>query len=120
MPVTLTVLTFDAAEPTRLAQFWADLLGWTRTEVRGEVAVLPPGDAANGTPYLLFLPVPEPRTAKNRCHPDLHTTDLDAEVIRAVALGARQLDGHEQTSRWAVLADPEGNEFCIVEPPAPL
>lgn len=117
MPLNLRVLTFDAVDPARLAQFWAEVLDWTATVVRDEVAVLPPGDADSGTPYLLFLPVPEAKGAKNRCHPDLHTTDLDAEAERVVAIGAIELARHREHSRWAVFADPEGNEFCIVEPP---
>lgn len=107
-------LTFDARDPERIAAWWADLLGWA-TEPGpdpGEIRVVPPnGDMVP----LMFLAVPEKKRAKNRFHLDLHTEALDEDVTRAVALGAVELARHRETSRWAVLQDPEGNEFCIVE-----
>ncbi len=70
-------------------------------------------------PRLLFLTVPESKTAKNRCHPDFHTPHMDDEVARAVALGAVETARHHEESRWVVLEDPDGNEFCIVEDDEP-
>lgn len=110
----LGAVTFDANDPPALAGFWAGLLRGDVVDVRGEVAVRLPG--ASDGPIMLFLPVPEGKVAKNRTHPDLHTDDLDAEVERAIALGATEIDRQVQTSRWVVLQDPEGNEFCIVHP----
>jgi hypothetical protein len=117
MTLALGALTFDATSPAVLAQFWAELLGreWRFGRVLPDVAVV---DGAPGWPALLFLPVPEPKTAKNRCHPDLHTADLPAAVARALSLGAREMERHQNPSEWVVLADPEGNEFCIVHDPS--
>lgn len=115
MSLKFRVVTFDAHDPPALANFWAAALGWMVEDVRGEVAVVPaaedPWDVT-----MLFLPVPEDKAAKNRCHPDLHTDDLDREVTRVVSLGATLTARHTDLSQWAVLHDPEGNEFCIVQP----
>ena len=113
----LGALTFDAADPQRLGAFWAAVLGRQARAGRAlpEAVVL---DATDAEPTWLFLPVPEPKTAKNRFHPDLHTPDLDVEVARVTALGATVLARHDEAGRWVVLADPEGNEFCLVEHPA--
>jgi predicted enzyme related to lactoylglutathione lyase len=112
--LTLGALTFDAADPARLGAFWAGVLGRPARpgRVLPDVTVI---DAVDDGPNWLFLPVPEPKTAKNRFHPDLHTPDLDAEVARVTALGASVLARHDEAGRWVVLADPEGNEFCLVE-----
>jgi predicted enzyme related to lactoylglutathione lyase len=115
MSLSLRVITFDAHDPPVLARFWAGALGWMVQDVRGEVAVQPSAEDPWDV-HLLFLAVPEGKTAKNRCHPDLHTDDLDREVHRLVALGATEISRHADVSRWAVLNDPEGNEFCIVQP----
>ena len=109
----LATLTFDAVDPIGLASFWGDLL-------RGEVVAGHDGDERlvripDSTTTMLFMPVARPTDGKNRCHPDLHTPDHDADVARATALGAMVLDEHRETSRWTILLDPEGNEFCIVE-----
>lgn len=117
MSLALRVITFDARHPRRLAEFWAAALGWLVEDVRGEVAVEPPADLPWDV-HLLFLAVPEGKQAKNRCHPDLHTDDLDREVERLTGLGATLQSRHAEFSRWAVMHDPEGNEFCIVQPGA--
>ena len=114
MPLDLRAVTFDAADASTLADFWAGLLGWEKVIVRDEVCVRDADDPTK--PVLLFLPVPEGKTAKNRTHPDLHTDDVDADVARAVDLGATVTAWHQEQSRWAVLQDPEGNEFCIIQP----
>jgi hypothetical protein len=113
----LGALSFDAGDPATLAAFWSALLEreWRFGRVLPDVAVV---DGADGWPALLFLPVPEPKTAKNRCHPDLHAGDLEVAVARALALGARELARHRHPTEWAVLTDPEGNEFCIVHDPS--
>jgi predicted enzyme related to lactoylglutathione lyase len=110
----LGALTFDAGNPGELASFWAALLGRTARPGRTipGVWVVEP---RHEEPVPLFLPVPEPKSAKNRCHPDLHTAQLDADVARAVGLGATAGATHDEAGRWVVLADPEGNEFCLVQ-----
>ncbi|TVZ04180.1 VOC family protein [Trebonia kvetii] len=110
-------ITFDAQDPHALADFWAALL---EREIRpgdmpqdDSVLVVP----TPGQPGLLFLRVPEGKTAKNRIHFDLWPTSTgrDEQIARATALGAMVLDDRRQPNGkgWAVFADPEGNEFCI-------
>lgn len=113
-------LTVDAADPARLAAFWAGLLGWTvhvGTEGEadeGEVWIEAPGPGSG--PDILFLPSTDPRQGKNRLHLDLRPDDRDAQVERAVELGAARVDiGQSGEESWVVLADPEGNEFCILQ-----
>lgn len=115
--IELYTLGFDAADPVALARFWSGLLGWDTDEPDddGEVVVSPPAGSPPGTLALLFVPVPEGKTAKNRLHLDLRPDDQAAAVARAEALGAHRIDiGQGEDVSWVVLADPEGNEFCIL------
>lgn len=104
----------DALEPATLAHWWADALGW--------VVVSPVGDdepeirsSPDSLPGLLFVRVPEAKTLKNRLHLDFRPDDQDAEVERLLALGATRSDvGQTSNVSWVVLADPEGNEFCVL------
>ncbi|MGH3248454.1 MAG: VOC family protein, partial [Trebonia sp.] len=110
-------ITFDERDPDALAAFWAALL---EREIRpGD---MPQDDSvlvgpAAGQPGLLFLRVPEGKTAKNRIHFDLWPTSAtrDEHVERATGLGAVALDDRRRAdgTGWVVFADPEGNEFCI-------
>ena len=108
----------DAADPRALAAWWSELLGWRITdEDDDEVVIEPPaGSEADGvSPDILFAKVPEAKAVKNRLHIDLRPDDQDAEVARAEAMGARRVDvGQADDVTWVVLADPEGNEFCIL------
>ena len=108
----------DSTEPGPIAHWWAELLGWRITfEDADEVVLEPPaGSLEDGVvPDLLFLKVPEPKTVKDRLHIDLRPDDQAAEVARAEALGARRVDvGQSEDDSWVVLADPDGNEFCIL------
>jgi len=118
MTSRLDALCFDANDPLRLACFWADALQWeVHEETEGDVALVP----TDGTRFrLLFLPVPEKKAAKNRIHLDLTTTshdDQEEAVRRLLDLGARHIDiGQGRDEPHVVLADPEGNELCIIEP----
>ena len=109
-------VAIDCADPPALVRFWSALLG-------GEMELYHDGDARlrpPGGPVLDFFRVPEPKSVKNRLHLDLRTTDLDAAVEQAVALGATKADEVYVGSGWQVLRDPEGNEFCLLKPaPAP-
>ena len=104
----------DALEPATLAHWWADALGW--------VVVSPSGDdepeirsGPDSLPGLLFVRVPEGKTLKNRLHLDFRPDDQDAEVARLLELGATRSDvGQTSDVSWVVLADPEGNEFCVL------
>jgi len=103
----------DAGDPKRLAQWWAEALGWQIVfEAPGEVAVAKDDKTYPG---LVFVPVPEAKTVKNRLHLDLAPDDRDAEVERLEQLGATRVDvGQSAETTWIVLADPEGNEFCVL------
>ena len=112
----LVTLCFDANDPLRLARFWAATLHWDIYDETDEEISLVPTD---GTRFLfLFLPVPEPKTGKNRIHLDLvsESPEHQSEMVdRLIALGARRVDiGQSSDVDHVVLADPEGNEFCVV------
>jgi hypothetical protein len=109
-----TELVVDCADPERLAEFWMAVLGWQRTG-RYEQAVEIAGSPGPGT-SLTFIPVPEAKTVKNRLHIDLNPVGCEQkqEVERLIALGARRVDIGQGDKSWVVLADPEGNEFCVL------
>jgi predicted enzyme related to lactoylglutathione lyase len=122
MPTRLVHLVVDAAEPARLARFWAAALRWeVAAEESDEVDVWPAGFSYPDPAALplVFVPAPEPKAGKNRVHLDLATESLAhqaAEVRRLLALGAVPADIGQGDVPWTVLADPEGNEFCVLEP----
>ena len=111
-------LSIDTTEPARLASFWESALGWRRTYERDDEVVLEPpaGSQEDGVvPDLLFLRVPEEKAGKNRLHLDLRPLDQAAEVARLEQLGARRADvGQGPDVSWVVMADPDGNEFCVL------
>ncbi|HLL65613.1 MAG TPA: VOC family protein [Micromonosporaceae bacterium] len=103
----------DATDPARLARWWAEVLDY-RVLHEGPDEVVIARDE-HTFPGLIFVPVPEPKTGKNRLHIDLNPDDRDAEVERLVNMGARHVDvGQDDKAAWVVLADPEGNEFCVL------
>ena len=118
MAIRIQSTAIDARDPAALGRFWADVLGWRITEEEpDEVALEPPaGSPEDGVvPDLLFLAVPEEKARKNRLHLDLRPEDQAAEVARIEALGATRVDiGQGPDVTWVVLADPEGNEFCVL------
>jgi predicted enzyme related to lactoylglutathione lyase len=119
MPTRLTHVVVDAADPPALARWWADALGWAVTqEEPSEVVVEPPG--GDGFPLVLGPPIADPKVGKNRVHLDLRSASADeqaATVARLTGAGARHADiGQGDEVPWVVLADPEGNEFCVLEP----
>jgi predicted enzyme related to lactoylglutathione lyase len=118
MTIRVQCLAIDADDPEKLARFWAEVLGWRRThESDEEIVIEPPaGSPEDGVaPDLIFLKVPEPKTTKNRLHLDLRPQDQAAEVERIEALGAQRVSvGQGSEATWVVLADPEGNEFCVL------
>ena len=103
----------DARDPQALAEWWRAALGWVYvSEASDEPEIRPSPDRLPG---LLFVAVGEEKTAKNRLHLDLRPDDRDAEVERLLALGATRVDvGQGDSVSWVVLADPEGNEFCVL------
>jgi predicted enzyme related to lactoylglutathione lyase len=115
MAVRMYHLAVDAHDLPLLARFWSAVLDWqVLFEDEDEIVI---GADETALPGMCFLPVPERKTAKNRLHIDLTPDDQDAEVARIIALGARRLDvGQGPDATWVVLADPEGNEFCVLRP----
>jgi predicted enzyme related to lactoylglutathione lyase len=107
------VTVLDCKDPEALAPFWAEALGYKRVASAGQYVVLGTGDRTQHE--LLLQGVEEPKTAKNRMHIDIKATDVDGEVQRLLALGATRLSDavEEWGERWVVMADPEGNEFCV-------
>jgi predicted enzyme related to lactoylglutathione lyase len=121
MPTRLVHLVLDASDPPKLARFWAAALGWEMEEEGGEVGVCPAGyDYPDPVALpVMFGPVPESKAGKNRVHLDLATESAEhqsALVARLRSLGAQPADVGQGDVAWAVLADPEGNEFCVLEP----
>ena len=112
MALNVEMVTFDCGDPGKLAGWWAEQFGGeTRELIAGEfVAVFRPDG-----PRLGFQKVPDPTPGKNRVHLDFSAADVDAEVSRLVAAGASEVGRHRfsENFRWVVLADPEGNAFCI-------
>jgi hypothetical protein len=102
----------DARDPGALGQWWRDALGWVVVNDDPEEYEIRP--TADRLPGLLFVRVDAPKTAKNRLHLDFRPDDRDAEVARLVELGATRADIGQGDQSWVVLADPEGNEFCIL------
>lgn len=111
------VATLDCADPQRLAGFWAQALRYQAGAYHHPYLVL--YDPSRNSPELVLQKVPEPKQGKNRMHLDLFGPDIDAEARRMEALGARRISAQPVSGptgdRWIVMADPEGNEFCVCE-----
>ena len=118
MTSRLVALCFGANDPLRLARFWAEALHWeVGGEADDEIGLVP----TDGTRFrILFLAIPEQKAGKNRIHLDLTSTSIEEQretVERLVEHGARHIDiGQGPDADHVVLADPEGNELCIIEP----
>ena len=113
MACRFTELVIDASDPPKVAEFWCRVLDYEVSDTSDEeVQIKGPGPG----PTLLFAKVPEPKQVKNRLHIDLNPTDRsqEEEVERLLALGARHADVGQKDVDWVVLADPEGNEFCML------
>lgn len=109
----------DCAEPLALAGWWAEVLGWTVNAEDGPdfVSIEDPSPGGPVRQEILFARVPEAKTVKNRLHLDLRPaddTDQATELQRLLDLGARHADVGQGEQTWHVLADPEGNEFCLL------
>jgi hypothetical protein len=118
MSLRIQSLCIDTTDPAGLATFWEQALGWRRTyEEPDEVVLEPPeGSREDGmVPDLLFLKVPDTKEVKNRLHIDLRPEDQAAAVERLEGLGARRANvGQGSDVTWIVMADPHGNEFCVL------
>jgi len=118
MTCRLEALCFDAGDPLALAQFWSGVLGWEITTDRDDVIALLPSDDTGFR--VRFLHVQEDKSEPNQMHFDLTSRSLQEQqqtVARSLALGARHIDvGQRPEEGHVVLADPEGNEFCVIGP----
>ena len=115
MTLRIDCIGIDAHDPLALGRWWGELLGVGHVvDDDGDVVVEVPGGTT-----LAFFQVPDDKVVKNRLHLDLRPDDRDAEVARAEALGATRVDVGQGEQTWVVLADPEGNEFCILRAISP-
>ncbi|MBZ5737120.1 VOC family protein [Nocardioides mangrovi] len=133
MSSRMTEISIDCADPERLATFWCGVLGYEVLDAEdGLVEIGPAGrpdaellDAVRRGPVpptIFLCRVPEPKQGKNRLHFDVSPVDVAQaeEVARIEALGATRADiGQTGAESWVVLADPEGNEFCVLRSLAP-
>ncbi len=102
----------DSADPARLSRWWAEVLGYRILDEDANEVMVGAGDDSH--PILFFTRSADSKVGKNRLHLDLSPDDRDAEVERLVNMGARNVDIGQGDRSWVVLADPEGNEFCVL------
>lgn len=120
MTLSVRNITFDCTDPYRLAAFWSEVTGFREDPDNPNAPDDPEGllVSPNGDLALLFIRVPEGKQVKNRLHLDLCSTEgtRDEEVERLLGLGATMVADRRNPdgTGWAVLADPEGNEFCVI------
>lgn len=117
MPVSLHHVVIDSHDLPAQAAFWSEALRWRILSVREREIVVGPDERA--PVGICLMPSPDPKLVKNRVHLDLTTSaeDREAEIERLLSLGATRVDvGQTGDESWDVLADPEGNEFCVVRP----
>jgi len=120
MTSRIAVIAIDALDPDRVAEFWCEVLGWVvvdRDEDGLSIGPAVVSPTAGPGPTIDVFAVPERKTVKNRLHLDLRADGPDraVELARLLALGARRVDvGQDPGVSWTVLADPEGNEFCLL------
>ena len=126
MSLHLEQVLIDAHDPERLAKFWSEVLDYRieydskndpESEGGEREIELAPKDGSSTN--ILFVEVHDEKTVKNRIHLDLRPDDQAAEVARVEALGARKVDIGQGEQTWVVMADPEGNEFCILRAKGP-
>jgi predicted enzyme related to lactoylglutathione lyase len=121
MAVSLHHIVIDTHDLPVLARFWAQVLDWRILSERDREIVI--GTDETAPVGICFMPVTDHKTVKNRLHLDLNPDPQarDAEIERILSLGARRVDiGQTGTESWTVLADPEGNEFCVLRPKTTL
>lgn len=118
MACRMSELVIDCHDPDRLAAFWCEVLGLVALgRAEGSVEIGPPDGFGGLQPTIVFEPCSAPKPGKLRMHFDVSPTDRDqeSELARLLAAGARPADvGQKGDEGWRVLADPEGNEFCLL------
>lgn len=115
MSLRFAEICLDANDTSALSHWWSQALGWPVEAAQDDGEWLLRAPAGQG-PDWLFLPVPEPKSVKNRIHLDFTPDDQQTEVRRLLEMGARHVDIGQGEQTWVVLADPEGNEFCVLAP----
>jgi hypothetical protein len=124
MGSVLQEIVIDSRDPAELARWWARVLDWQVVDSEHGYSWISPDGQPQDSPLLVFVPGQEPKTVKNRVHLDVSPSGVDEqqELQRLLALGAAHTDIGQADVPWIVLADPEGNEFCLlsgrVEQPA--
>ncbi|MBA2364863.1 MAG: VOC family protein [Actinobacteria bacterium] len=123
MDIRIQCVVVDAEDCKLLAAFWSRALGWRITyQSENEWCIEPPEGSpeVDVAPDILFVKVSDRKTTKNRLHLDLRPKDQAAQLRRLIDLGATEVDvGQSSDDTWVVLADPEGNEFCVLAPLSP-
>ncbi|WP_329137498.1 VOC family protein [Streptomyces sp. NBC_00670] len=123
MTSRLIEVVVDCHDPERLAAFWSAVLGWEVIDRDGDTVEIGSWDptaeefrARQMPPTLIFIPVPEGKTAKNRLHLDVSPVEgtTEDEVTRLLALGAKRSEHQTEGASWVVMTDPEDNEFCVL------
>ena len=117
MACRITELVLDCRDPEALSRWWCAVLDWVELDRDADVVEIGPADRWPGVPTLVLSRSSDPRRGKLPLHLDVNATDQeqDAELERLLALGARRADvGQTGSESWHVLADPEGNEFCLL------
>ncbi|WP_078278206.1 VOC family protein [Mycobacteroides franklinii] len=110
--LALEAIVIDCQDASTLGRWWSEVLKWPYAiDDNGFVSVFQPD---RHPPLLFFMNGPEPKTVKNRLHLDFRDDDQSALVNRFLAHGAARMDIGQGDSPWVVLADPEGNEFCVL------
>jgi len=116
-------VVIDCSDPGVLGRWWSEAVGWPITFEQPDEVVVEPSEENNTVPALVFGLVAEPKSLKNRVHVDLASTSTEHQAIlveRLLRLGAREKDVGQTTGHadvpWVVLADPDDNEFCVLEP----
>jgi hypothetical protein len=117
-------IVIDSRDPAELARWWARVLDWQVVDRDSGYSWISRNGQLQDNLLLVFVPVPEAKTIKNRIHLDVNPTGVEQEqeLERLLALGATRADIGQGDVPWIVLADPEGNEFCLldhrIDPPA--
>lgn len=115
MAIGWEALTIDAEDPESLARWWAQTLNWDLMDSSPAGVEVRPSDGHG--PSLFFAHVPQQPRTKNPLHLDLYATDQAAAVVDLISRGAIRADvGQPEDAEWVVMHDPEGNEFCLLEP----
>jgi hypothetical protein len=116
MTLRLGEIVIDCADHEAVVPFWLEAMGgYRRVDVNDQYVGIGPVEREVGRPAILFQKVPEPKVVKNRVHLDLRGETMAGEVERLLGLGATFVAERSlgESPRWTVLADPEGNEFCV-------